>query len=66
MDSLVDSIAKHCIPCQIVTPVKTRKSLVMISLPNGSWEEVRFWEVSGRYAIVVIDDYSRFPEVEVV
>ena len=37
----------------------------MTPLPNGPWERVSidFCEVAGHY---VIDDYSRFPEIEVV
>ena len=40
----------------------------MTPLPNGPWEQVSidFCEVSGHYLLVVIDDFSRFPEVEVV
>ena len=40
----------------------------MTHLPNGPWEQVSidFCEVAGHYVLVVIDDYSRFPEIEVV
>ena len=36
----------------------------MSELPKGPWEEVNvdFYEVSGVHMLVVIDDYSRFPE----
>ena len=40
----------------------------MTQLPSGPWEEVSidFCEVAGHYVLVVIDDYSRFPETEIV
>ena len=40
----------------------------MNPLPSGPWEQVSidFCEVAGHYVLVVIDDYSRFPEIEVV
>ena len=36
--------------------------------PDGPWQQVSidFCEVAGHYVLVVIDDYSRFPEVETV
>ena len=43
MDSLVDSIVKHCIPCQAATPVRNREPLVMTPLPNDPWEEVSIY-----------------------
>ena len=68
MDSLVDSIVKNCVPCQVATHKLSREPLKMIPLPNGPWEQVSidFYEVAGHYALVVIDDYSRFPEIELV
>ena len=43
-------------------------SLQMTPLPNSPWEQVSidFCEVAGHYALVVIDEYSRFPEIEIV
>ena len=40
----------------------------MTPLPDGPWQQVSiaFCEVAGHYVLVVIDDYSRFPEVEIV
>lgn len=68
MDSLVDSVVKRCVPCQVATPKPSSEPLQMTPLPNGPWEQVSidFCEVAGHYALVVIDDYSRFPEIEVV
>ena len=68
MDSLVDSVVKRCVPCQVATPKLSREPLQMTPLPNGRWEQVSidFCEVAGHYVLVAIDDYSRFPEIEVV
>ena len=68
IDSLTDSIVKNCGPCQVATPQSVREPLKMTPLPRGPWEKVSidFAEVAGQYVLVVIDDYSRFPEVDVV
>ena len=68
MDSPVDSIVKCCVPCQVATPKPSREPLQMTPLPNGPWEQVSidFCEVAGHYVLVVIDDYTRFPEIEIV
>ena len=68
MESLVDTIVKCCVRCQVATPKPSREPLQMTPLPNGPWEQVSidFCEVAGHYFLVVIDDYSRFPEIEVV
>ena len=68
IDSLVDSVVKRCVPCQVATPKPSREPLQMTPLSNGSWEQISidFCEVAGHYVLVVIGDYSRFPEIEVV
>ena len=68
MDTVVDSIVKTCGPCQVATPRPSREPLQMTQLPSGPWEEVSidFCEIAGHYVLVVIDDYSRFPEIEIV
>ena len=68
MDSLVDSIVKRCVPCQVAMPKLSHEPLQMTPLPNGPWEQVSidFCEVAGHYVLVVIDDDSRFPEIEVI
>ena len=68
MDSVVDSVVKLCVLCQVAPLKPSREPLQITPLPNGPWEQVSndFCEVAGHYVLVVIDDYSRFPEIEVV
>ena len=67
MDAAVDQVVKKCFPCQIATPKPSREQLKMTPLPDGPWQQVSidFCEVAERYVLVVIDDYSRFPEVDI-
>ena len=56
-------------PCQVTTRETTREPLQMSPLPEGPWKEVSvdFKELSGGgYLLVVYDDYSRYPVVEVI
>ena len=68
MDTAVDQVVKRCFPCQIATPKTSQELLKMTPLPDGPWQQVSidFCEVAGHYVLVVIDDDSRFPEVEIV
>ena len=68
MDTAVDQVVKRCFPCQIATPKPSRELLKMTPLPDGPWQQVSidFCEVAEHYVLVVIDDYSRLPEVEIV
>ncbi|XP_038060081.1 uncharacterized protein K02A2.6-like [Patiria miniata] len=69
IDRLVDQTIRDCLPCQASTVDTTRAPLQMSPLPNGPWLEVSvdFCDLpSGEHILVVIDDYSRFPEIEIV
>lgn len=68
MDSMCDSVVKQCFQCQVATNVKSREPLKMTELPKRPWDRVSadFAEVSGQYVLVVMDDYSRYPVVEIV
>jgi len=71
IDQMVEDKVKTCIPCQAVTNVpKSREPLRMTNLPSEPWKDVSVDMTgpfpSGDYMIVVIDDYSRYPEVEIV
>ena len=59
------------IPCQASNPKHThRESIRTTPLPAAPWTEISVdFAVpfpSGEYLLVVIDDYSRFPEVEIL
>ena len=68
MDAPVDQVVKKCFLCRTATPKPSREPLKMTPLPDGPWQQVSidFCEVAGLYVLVVSDDYSRFPEVEIV
>ena len=68
MNPAGDEVVKKCFSCQIAAPKSSCEPLKMTPLPYGPWQHVSvdFCEVAGHYVLVVIDDYSRFPEVEIV
>ena len=69
IDKLIEDKINSCLACQAVTKQSIREPLNMSRLPEGPWIEVSadlFGPLpSGQHLLVVIDDYSRFPEVEV-
>ena len=69
MDVMVEDAVKRCIPCQVSTKSKQRAPIQPTILPDGPWKElsIDFYTMpSGEEILVVIDDYSRFPVIEVV
>ena len=68
MDKMVETKVKACLPCQVVTPIYTRKPLQMSVLPDNPYDEVSvdFAHVDDETLPLVVDDYSRFPFVEPV
>ena len=70
IDKLVEREVKSCLPCQATTPVSTRTPLVMSELPSKPWEHVAIDFCgpfpTGELALVVVDEYSRYPELEIV
>ena len=69
IDSLVEQTVKPCLTCEIVTPKAQREPLKMSVLPAAPWKELSadFAELpGGTYLLVVTDDYSRFPVVEII
>ena len=65
---LTEHLVKSCIPCQSAVQHHPREPLQMSKLPNAPWQEVSvdFCEVGGSYLLVVIDNYSRYPEVQLL
>ncbi|KAK2149695.1 hypothetical protein LSH36_441g00020 [Paralvinella palmiformis] len=69
MDQLVDKKVSFCVVCQAAVVDTRKEPLRMSELPRAPWAEVSidFAEPdAGQYLLVVIDDYSRYPVVEVV
>ena len=71
MDRKVEHTVTRCLPCQEAshTPMM-HEPLKMTDLPDRPWQKVSMDLCgpfsSGDYLLVVIDDCSRFPEVEIV
>ncbi|KAK3092457.1 hypothetical protein FSP39_003031 [Pinctada imbricata] len=70
IDSAVENLCRSCVPCLATTPENKIEPLKMSPLPDSPWNEVSVDFCgpfpSGDYLLVVIDDYSRYPEVEIV
>jgi hypothetical protein len=69
INKMVEERVKSCLTCQVATPEAAREPLQMSILPDQAWEEISvdFAELStGDYLLVVSDDYSRYPIVEVI
>ena len=67
----IDKKVESCIPCLACGPSPAqREPLSMTTLPSGPWVEVAVNLAgplpSGEYLLVVIDEYSCFPEVGVI
>ena len=70
IDRLVKETIDRCIPCQATGQQNPPEPLQMSDMPQGPWQKVHadFYGPlpSGEYLLVVIDRYSRYPEVEIV
>ena len=70
IDQQVKKTLDGCIPCQAVGKPPSPEPLGTTKMPEGPWEVVHtdFYGPlpTGEYLLVVIDQYSRFPEVEIV
>lgn len=69
IDKMTEKIVRDCITCQSNTIEHVKEPLRMSPLPQKAWSElsIDFADLpSGDHLLVVMDDYSRFPEVEIV
>ena len=70
MDELVQKTLESCLACQAVGKPAPPAPLQKIEMPNAPWEQVHVDYCgpvpTGEYLLVVIDRYSRFPEVAIV
>ena len=70
IDRMVENKVRNCIECQACTPGGHREPMKMTKMPDSPWKEVSMDFIGpfpgGEYMMVVMDDYSRFPEIEIV
>ena len=70
IDDMVQNTISTCISCQAVGQAAPPEPVKLSAMPEGPWEKVHidFYGTlpSGEHLLVVIDRYSRFPEVEIV
>ena len=70
MDSDVESMIQNCHACQLLCNPPRPPTVEMTELPDGPWKKCAI-DLSGPYAnneylLVLIDYFSRFPEVEII
>jgi len=70
IDKLTEDIVKNCATCAVVTKDERLQPLPMSQLPDKAWQSLcaDFCGPypSGDYCLVVLDEYSRYPVVELV
>lgn len=70
MDKAVEEEVEKCIPCQANTNRSIKEPLSMSELPKGPWQNLSIDFCgplpSGDYLLVIIDEFSRYPVVEII
>jgi len=70
IDRQTEQAVKACIACQATTPEYRSEPLSMSKLPDDEWTELSADFLgplpSGDYLLVIMDEYSRFPVVEIL
>ena len=70
IDKLAEAAVGSCIACQVTTSATHIEPLQMTELPHGPWVSLSADYLgplpSSEYLLMMIDNYSRFPVVEVV
>ncbi|XP_057292552.1 uncharacterized protein K02A2.6-like [Hydractinia symbiolongicarpus] len=68
IDNMVEKKISNCIPCQAVTPTSADAPIRIMDIPEQVWETLNIDFLgpfpTGYYLFVVIDQRSKFPEVE--
>ena len=69
LEKKVESYINTCIPCQATVHTEPQEPVKSTTLPKGPWEcpSMDFYGPmpSGEYVLVVIHEYSRFPEIDI-
>ena len=70
MDRMKEDIVRSGLPCQAATQQKPKEPLQMTELPERPWQKISLDfsgpYPSGEYCLIVVDDHSRYPVVELV
>ena len=70
LDKHVRSELEHCLACQATSQPNRPEPINVTPMPDSPWDKVKidFYGPlpSGQYILVVIDCYSRFPEIEIL
>ena len=70
IDRSIETMIRECLPCQATTPEERREPLNMSELPERPWQHISMDFCgplpTGEYLLVIVDEYSRYPVVEVV
>ena len=70
IDRLAEQLVKECVPCQAAIDTSKPVPLQPSVLPAAPWTELSMDFCgplpNGMYLMVLIDDYSKFPEVEII
>ena len=70
IDKSIETMIRECLPCQATTPEERREPLNMSELPEGPWQHVSMYFCgplpTSENLLVIVDEYSRYPVVEVV
>ena len=70
MDDMVERYVNSCHECAMNTNTNNHVPLSMSELPDGPWMNILMDFCgpipSGEYLFVIVDEYSRFPVVEIV
>ncbi|XP_020555459.2 uncharacterized protein K02A2.6-like [Oryzias latipes] len=70
IDQKAETAVRDCIACQAATPVTNNEPLRMSPLPETPWHRVSADFCgpfpTGEYLLVIIDEYTRYPVVEIV
>ncbi|XP_053380302.1 uncharacterized protein K02A2.6-like [Mercenaria mercenaria] len=70
IDKLVEKKCKSCIPCLAATKTNSSEPLNMSEMPEYTFQHVSLDFAGpfpdGKYLLVLIDEYSRFPIVEII
>ena len=70
MNGMIDQMVGHCYDCQVPTQDRRQEPIKPSAIPKEPWEEISVDfggpYPDGHYNLVVLDQRTRYPEVEVV